>query len=85
MADTCRCRVALLVRLLVARASGYQVASLMQDLVKRLFLLHRRSPKPPGSQADMHYKARSDPPISRTRLSHPAWRYPGYVNPSPPV
>jgi hypothetical protein len=66
MADTCRCRVALLVRLLVARTSGYQVASLVQDAAKRLILLHRRSPKPPGSGADGRYKARSAPQIQRS-------------------
>jgi hypothetical protein len=69
MADTRRCRVALLVRLLVACTSGYQVTSLVQDVAKRLILSHRRSPKPPGSEADRRYKARSDPRYHMQRFA----------------
>jgi hypothetical protein len=72
-ADTCRCRVALLVRLLVARTSGYQVASLVQDLAKRLILLHS-SPKPPGSEAERGYKARSEPPLPFAAVCIPMQR-----------
>lgn len=50
-----------------ARTSGDQVASLVQDAAKHLILLHRRSPKPPESEADRRYKARSDPRYHRAR------------------